>query len=138
MHTYQCLPDRPLSQREVFSFASELDGERSGKRVDTFHLLIGADYNSLFNLLAQSSSTVEEFLKKVVLLSHSKTIGDAFTYLDIPKDQKKPLSNFFVNSVLQKHPAKTTTTWDDVLAEPLDYSKLTPHVAKLLTYIEGK
>jgi hypothetical protein len=88
------LPYRPLNQEEVFSFASHLHGERSGKRVDTFHLLIG-DPNSqrTLYLLAEASLTFEEFLKKVVLLSHST---------------------------------------------PLDYSKLAPHVAKLLTYIEGR
>ena len=133
------LPVEPLNKDEIVSFASHLHGERSGKRVDTFHLLIG-DYNyqTLFSYSAQNSQTVEEFLKKAVLLSHSKTIGDAFTYLDIPKDQKNPLCSFYVNSVLQKHPGSTTTTWDDVFAEPLDYSKLIPHVAKLLAYIEGK
>jgi hypothetical protein len=132
------LPVRKLNEDEIVSFASHLHGERSGKRVDTFHLLIG-DYNyqTLFSYSAQNSQTVEEFLKKVVLLSHSKTIGDAFTYLNIPLDVNDSLCSFYVNSVRQKYPEKTLN-WDHIFAEPLDYSKLTSHVAKLLAYIEGK
>ena len=132
------LPVRKLNEDEIVSFASHLHGERSGKRVDTFHLLIGGgNYNSLFNLLAQSSSTVEEFLKKVVLLSHSKTIGEAFTYLNITQDAHDSLCHFYIESVRQKYPGKSLN-WSDVYDEPFDHSKLTPHAAKLLAYIEGK
>jgi hypothetical protein len=120
----QNLPDRPLEDDEIFSFASSV--ARGGIVVDTFHLLMGN-------------------INRIIALSEAFLATDGRVELGDRLFGRKISESKYEQTELAKElraiPNKTFGDFLKLLQHPFviaKYSNLSPHLAKMMTFIEGR